>query len=42
MSHFYDDTAPVPALRLSCSAVSGERIDRGIDRLADLINDQLG
>jgi (S)-3,5-dihydroxyphenylglycine transaminase len=42
MSHFYNDPAPVPSLRLSCSAVSGERIDMGLDRLADLINDQLG
>ncbi|HET9143214.1 PLP-dependent aminotransferase family protein [Actinophytocola sp.] len=41
MSHFYEQTAPVPALRLSCSVERGERIDTGLDRLADLINDQL-
>ncbi|HEU5469105.1 MAG TPA: PLP-dependent aminotransferase family protein [Actinophytocola sp.] len=41
MHHFYDDPGPVRALRLSCSAVSPERIDTALDRLAELINDQL-
>ncbi|MEU4767599.1 PLP-dependent aminotransferase family protein [Actinosynnema sp. NPDC023794] len=39
MSHFYDDSSEVRALRLSCSVVSVEQIDRGLDLLAALIND---
>ncbi|MEU4446717.1 PLP-dependent aminotransferase family protein [Actinosynnema sp. NPDC050801] len=42
MGHFYDDVTAVRALRLSCSAVSVEQIDRGLDRLAALIGDHLG
>ncbi|MEV4120226.1 PLP-dependent aminotransferase family protein [Micromonospora sp. NPDC049645] len=41
MAHFYDDTAPVRALRLSVSAVTPEQIDVGLDRLAALITDRL-
>ena len=41
MAHFYDDTAPVCALRLSVSAVTPAQIDRGLDRLAALIGDEL-
>ncbi|MFG1882751.1 aminotransferase class I/II-fold pyridoxal phosphate-dependent enzyme [Micromonospora sp. NPDC049102] len=41
MAHFYDDTAPVRALRLSVSAVTPEQIDVGLDRLAALITDEL-
>ena len=40
MHHFYAGTAGVPALRLSCSAVSLAEIDEGIDRLARFIRDQ--
>ncbi|MGW1489643.1 aminotransferase-like domain-containing protein, partial [Micromonospora parva] len=40
MAHFYDDTAPVHALRLSVSAVTPEQIDVGLDRLAALIADE--
>jgi (S)-3,5-dihydroxyphenylglycine transaminase len=42
MHHFYDDSVAVQALRLSCSTVTPEAIDAGLDRLAALINDQLG
>jgi (S)-3,5-dihydroxyphenylglycine transaminase len=41
MAHFYDDTAPVCALRLSVSAVTPEQIDVGLDRLAALVTDEL-
>jgi len=41
MAHFYDDTAPVRALRLSVSAVTPEQIDVGLDRLAALITDEV-
>lgn len=41
MHHFYDDPGEVRALRLSCSVVTPERIDAGLDRLAELIHDQL-
>lgn len=41
MAHFYDDTAPVRALRLSVSAVTPEQIDVGLDRLAALIADEV-
>jgi (S)-3,5-dihydroxyphenylglycine transaminase len=41
MHHFYDDSVAVQALRLSCSAVTAEQIDVGLDRLAALLNDQL-
>ncbi|MEU7847153.1 PLP-dependent aminotransferase family protein [Micromonospora parva] len=40
MAHFYDDTAPVHALRLSVSAVTPEQIDVGLDRLAALVADE--
>jgi (S)-3,5-dihydroxyphenylglycine transaminase len=42
MRHFYDGGAAVRALRLSCSTVTADQIDAGIDRLAALINNQLG
>ncbi|PZF89340.1 PLP-dependent aminotransferase family protein [Micromonospora deserti] len=41
MAHFYDDSAPVDALRLSVSAVTPEQIDLGLDRLASLVADEL-
>jgi (S)-3,5-dihydroxyphenylglycine transaminase len=41
MAHFYDDGAPVDALRLSVSAVTPEQIDLGLDRLAALVSDEL-
>lgn len=41
MAHFYDDTAPVNALRLSISAVTPDQIDVGLDRLAALLTDEL-
>ena len=41
MSHFYDGTAPIHALRLSCSAVTPAQIDAALNRLAALIADQL-
>jgi (S)-3,5-dihydroxyphenylglycine transaminase len=41
MHHFYEPGVPVNALRLSCSTVTPEQIDTGLDRLARLINDQL-
>lgn len=45
MHHFYDTAADgrdgVRSLRLSCSAVTAEQIDTGLDRLARLINDEL-
>ncbi|WP_410809118.1 PLP-dependent aminotransferase family protein [Micromonospora sp. 067-2] len=41
MAHFYDDTVPVCALRLSVSAVTPEQIDLGLDRLAALITDEI-
>lgn len=42
MGHFYDGGTAVRALRLSCSAVSGDMIDTGLDRLARLVGDQRG
>ncbi len=41
MHHFYDDSVAVQALRLSCSTVTPDLIDLGLDRLAALINDHL-
>ncbi|MEU8425409.1 PLP-dependent aminotransferase family protein [Micromonospora sp. NPDC048835] len=41
MAHFYDDSLPVHALRLSVSAVTPEQIDVGLDRLAALITDEV-
>jgi (S)-3,5-dihydroxyphenylglycine transaminase len=41
MHHFYDDSVAVQALRLSCSTVTAEQIDLGLDRLAALVNDEL-
>ncbi|MEH1055686.1 PLP-dependent aminotransferase family protein [Micromonospora sp. CPCC 206171] len=41
MAHFYDDGAPVNALRLSVSAVTPDQIDLGLDRLAALVADEL-
>ncbi|WP_307854630.1 PLP-dependent aminotransferase family protein [Micromonospora sp. C31] len=40
MAHFYDDGAPVDALRLSVSAVTPDEIDVGLDRLAALVADE--
>lgn len=39
MSHFYDGSAPINALRLSCSAVTPTEITTALRRLAALIND---
>jgi (S)-3,5-dihydroxyphenylglycine transaminase len=41
MHHFYEPGVPVNALRLSCSTVTPEQIEIGLDRVARLINDQL-
>jgi (S)-3,5-dihydroxyphenylglycine transaminase len=41
MHHFYEPGVPVHALRLSCSTVTPEEIERGLDRVASLIKDQL-
>jgi (S)-3,5-dihydroxyphenylglycine transaminase len=41
MHHFYDAGTAVRALRLSCSTVTGTRIDAGLERVAALINDRL-
>ena len=41
MHHFYEPGVPVNALRLSCSTVTPEQLELGLDRLARLINDQL-
>lgn len=42
MHHFYDNSKDVRALRLSCSTVTSDQIDDGLDRLAAMINDHLG
>jgi (S)-3,5-dihydroxyphenylglycine transaminase len=41
MHHFYEPGVPVHALRLSCSTVTADQIELGLDRVASLINDQL-
>lgn len=41
MHHFYEPGTPVNALRLSCSTVTPQQIEIGLDRVARLINDQL-
>ena len=41
MHHFYEPGVRVNALRLSCSTVTPEQIELGLDRVARLINDQL-
>ena len=41
MHHFYEPGVPVNALRLSCSTVTPEQLENGLDRLARLVNDQL-
>jgi (S)-3,5-dihydroxyphenylglycine transaminase len=41
MHHFYDAGAAVRALRLSCSTVSPDQLDAGLDRMAALIRDNL-
>jgi (S)-3,5-dihydroxyphenylglycine transaminase len=38
MSHFYDHDAEVRALRLSCSAVTPDQIELGLDRLAAFVS----
>jgi (S)-3,5-dihydroxyphenylglycine transaminase len=42
MHHFYDGVADVRSLRLSCSTVTTEQIELGLDRLAALLVDELG
>jgi (S)-3,5-dihydroxyphenylglycine transaminase len=42
MHHFYEPGVPVHALRLSCSMVTPEQLEVGLDRVARLIYDQLG
>jgi (S)-3,5-dihydroxyphenylglycine transaminase len=42
MGHFYDAVTAVRSLRLSCSTVSIDQIDAGLDRLAALIDDRRG
>ena len=41
MHHFYQAGSAVNALRLSCSTVTPEQIETGLDRLTQLINDEL-
>jgi len=41
MHHFYEPGVPVNAMRLSCSSVTPQQIELGLDRVARLINDQL-
>jgi (S)-3,5-dihydroxyphenylglycine transaminase len=41
MHHFYDAGVAVNALRLSCSSVTAEQIETGLNQLAALINDRL-
>jgi len=41
MHHFYDAGQAVNSLRLSCSVVTAEQIELGLDRLAALIHDRL-
>lgn len=41
MHHFYEPGVPVNAMRLSCSTVTPQQIEIGLDRVARLINDQL-
>lgn len=41
MHHFYDDGVAVNALRLSCSSVTPEQIETGLNQLAALIHDRL-
>ncbi len=41
MHHFYAAGSAVNSLRLSCSVVTPEEIELGLDRLADLIYDKL-
>jgi (S)-3,5-dihydroxyphenylglycine transaminase len=41
MHHFYEAGSAVNSLRLSCSSVTAEQIETGLDRLAALIRDRL-
>ena len=41
MHHFYEAGSAVNSLRLSCSSVTTEQIETGLDRLAALIHDRL-
>lgn len=41
MHHFYEAGSAVNALRLSCSVVTEDQIEIGLDRLAALLNDRL-
>jgi (S)-3,5-dihydroxyphenylglycine transaminase len=41
MHHFYQAGTAISSLRLSCSTVTPEQIETGLDRLAALITDQL-
>nr|WP_189056452.1 PLP-dependent aminotransferase family protein [Longimycelium tulufanense] len=40
MSHFYDGAGGENQLRLSCSVLTPEQIDDGLDRLANLVDEQ--
>jgi (S)-3,5-dihydroxyphenylglycine transaminase len=42
MHHFYEAGSAVNSLRLSCSSVTSEQIETGLDRLSRLIHDRLG
>lgn len=42
MHHFYEAGSAVRALRLSCSVVTSEQIEAGLDRLAALLYDVIG
>lgn len=39
MHHFYEGTTGLPALRLSCSVLTPQQIEIGLDRFADLVAD---
>jgi len=41
MAHFYDTDAPVNALRVSCSGITGPRLQDALNRLTELLTDQL-
>lgn len=41
MCHFYDGRTPIDQLRLSCSYLTPQQIDIGLDRLAAMVNEQM-
>jgi (S)-3,5-dihydroxyphenylglycine transaminase len=41
LRHFYDDPSAANQLRLSCSDLTNEEIEMGLDRLAGLVNEQV-